>query len=222
MIMKKILLLVILLLAGVMVVQGQVTAKGNFVVGASVGLSAAQSKVTQTGASGSEQEESPTSTLFSFAPSVGYFLLPEFALGIRMDYTINKVEQPGQNHIEDSDLLFGPFARFYLPIANDMAVLLEGGFGFGNSNDIQNFGDIQQKINTNIFAVSIGPGLTVFSNEAIGIEALFKYNFARSDFDTDIGGVKKQVLTHTNQFDFSVGIRFYFGGLSKIKSVEYY
>ncbi len=39
---------------------------------------------------------------------------------------------------------------------------------------------------TNIFAIGAGPGFTIFSSDAIGIEALIKYNYARSKFDIDM------------------------------------
>ena len=64
-------------------------------------------------------------------------------------------------------------------------------------------------------AFGVGPGLTIFSTSALGIEALFKYNYARSTFDTNVGGASAKTTTETNQFDFSVGMRFYFSGIQK-------
>ena len=75
-----------------------------------------------------------------------------------------------------------------------------------------------EDINTNIFAVGFGPGLTVFSNESIGISAIFKYNYARSDFDIEIGGIKQETITKTNQFDISVGVSFYFSAIAPAAS----
>lgn len=69
-----------------------------------------------------------------------------------------------------------------------------------------------QRINTNIMAFGLGPGFTIFSSSAVGIEALVKYNFARSRFDTDIAGLQRETVTRTNQFDFSIGFQFYLGG----------
>jgi hypothetical protein len=76
----------------------------------------------------------------------------------------------------------------------------------------------RQKITSNIFALGVGPGFTIFSDSAIGIEALFKYNFARSSFDTDIGGIVTETTTRTNQFDLSIGVQFYFGGVQRVGS----
>ncbi len=188
----------------------QMTSAGNFVVGSSFGLSSAQSNIKHSDGIGDSEGEGPTSMQFNISPKVGYFIVDNFALGIGMDYTFSEVEEPNQNRTKDTDLLFGPFARLYLPIGDDMAVFLEGNFGFGTSSDIMNIDGQTQNISTNIFAVGAGPGLTIFSSDAVGISASFKYNFARSDFDTEIGGVKRQTVTKTNQFDLSVGIQVYF------------
>jgi hypothetical protein len=210
--MKKILFgFVLLFLCGSL--WGQFTDRGNFMMGSSIGFSAANSKITQDDGSGDIETENPTSTQFNIAPKIGYFLVDGFALGIGLDYTNNQVDRgEGENNL-DSDLLFGPYARYYLPVAEDMAFFLEANFGFGNSSDNLEIGGETQKISTNIFAMGMGPGFTIFSSSAVGIEALVKYNYARSDFDTDIAGQKTNTTSRTNQFDFSIGFQFYFGGI---------
>lgn len=191
-------------------VQAQLTDAGNFMVGTSFGLSTATSTFIQDQSEG----EGPSSTLFSISPKVGYFVIDNLGLGVGMDYTFSEVREPNEDRTKDSDLLFGPFARFYLPISDDIAFFLEGNFGFGNSSDNLNIAGEVRNINTNIFAVGFGPGLTVFSNESLGISAIFKYNYARSDFDIEIGGVKQETITKTNQFDISVGVSFYFSAIT--------
>lgn len=194
----------------------QVTEAGNFMIGSTLGLSSAQSRITQIDSGGEESEETPSSTQFSIAPSIGYFILDQLAVGIGMDYTLSQVDNSNEDYTRDSDLLFGPFARYYLMTGDDSAFFLEANFGFGNARDDKEIGGQKQKINTNIFAMGFGPGFTVVSSGSVGIEALVKYNFAKSDFDTEIAGVRQQTISRTNQFDFSVGLRYYFGGLTKI------
>jgi hypothetical protein len=193
----------------------QYTAKGNFVIGSTLGFSSANSKITQDDGDGDVESIRPTSTQFNISPSLGYFLMDEFVLGIGLDYTNNSVDQgEGENNL-DSDLLFGPYARYYMPVTEDMAFFLEANFGFGTSTDNLEIAGQTQNISTNIFAFGLGPGYTIFSSNAIGIEALIQYNYARSNFDTDIGGEKRNTTTRTNQFDFSIGFQFYFGGVEK-------
>jgi len=196
-------------------VFAQVTSGGNFLLGSSFGLSAASSKITIEDGLGNSDGDRPSSTQFSVSPKLGYFVVDNLALGMGLDYTFSEVKEPNENRTKDSDLLFGPFARFYLPLGEDIAVFVEGNFGFGNSSDIMDFNGETQDISTNIFAIGVGPGLTVFSNEAIGVSAIFKYNYARSDFDTEIAGVKRETVTKTNQFDFSVGVSLYFAALTR-------
>ncbi len=210
---KQILMTALMLSAGML--PAQYTTQGNFMMGTTLGFSAATSTITQDYGTGDVAKENPTYTQFSIAPSIGYFLIDNLALGIGLDYTFNQVRNQGQNTNKDSDLLFGPFGRYYVPLSDDMSFFLEANFGFGNSSDNQDVGGVPQNISTNIFAIGVGPGFTIFSSEAVGIETLVKYNYARSDFDTNIGGVRAKTMTKTNQFDFSVGFRFYFTALTK-------
>jgi hypothetical protein len=212
--MKKIVYVLLTALISIgLQLEAQVTSSGNFVIGSTFGLSTAKSKITQDSGDGEEEVDNPSSSQFSFSPRVGYFVIDNFAVGIQMDYTSSEVKQPNLDRTTDSDLLFGPFARFYLPVGDDMGLFLEAGFGFGNSNDEKYIGAERQSINTNIFAYGLGPGFTIFSSQAVGVEALLKYNYARSDFDTEIGGIARKTTTRTNQFDFSVGVHFYFTAL---------
>jgi hypothetical protein len=206
-------LLVLLCWSWAGMVFGQMTDGGNFVVGASLGLSSANSKITQDVGSGESEGEGPVTSQFSISPKVGYFIIDQLAIGIGLDYTRSLIKEPNEDRNLDSDLLFGPFARYYLPVANDAAIFLEGSFGFGNATDNLLIGGQTQNISTNIFAIGFGPGLTVFSDQGFGISAIIKYNYARSDFDTDIGGIQQSTITKTNQFDFSVGIAYYFSAV---------
>ena len=49
--------------------------------------------------------------------------------------------------------------------------------------------------------------------ETIALEALAKYNFAKSDSQINVGDINRTSITWTNALDFSVGIRYYFGGV---------
>ena len=186
--------------------------RGNFMIGSTIGFSTAKSKVT----SGSIDSEGLTAQQINVAPSVGYFVLDNFALGLGADYTLNSVTEPGQDKTTDSDLLFGPFARYYLPIGDNVAFFLAGNFGFGNSKDEQTIGGDKQSIETNVFAVGAGPGLTVFSRGGFAIEAILKYNYANSKFDTVSGGMTTSTNTRTNQFALALGMQYYFGGFRRI------
>jgi hypothetical protein len=207
---EKLLASFILSMMLIPVAQGQFTDRGRFILGSAVGFATNSSKTSLSNASESE----PQNTQWNVSPSIGYFLFNNFALGIGLDYTSSTETRAGEDKTKDADLLFGPFARYYFPFG-DKAIFLQGNFGFGNSADNLTVGGINQNINTNILAVGVGPGFTIFSNDGIGIEALVKYNYARSKFDIDLAGVKTTTTTKTNQIALALGIQVYFSGLKR-------
>lgn len=196
------------------VVQGQFTDQGRFMLGSAVGFATNTSKISYSANTPGASDTEPQNTQWNIAPSIGYFLFNNFTLGIGMDYTSSTETRAGEEKTKDSDLLFGPFARYYFPF-DDKAIFLQANFGFGNSADNLTVAGANQNINTNILAIGAGPGFTIFSNDAIGIEALVKYNYARSKFDIDINGVQTTTTTKTNQIALSLGIQVYFAGLKR-------
>lgn len=208
---KKVRLLLVLLLGCWGASQAQFTERGRFMLGSAVGFATNSSKISR-----SDQNviSEPQNTQWNVAPSIGYFLFDQFVLGIGMDYTSSSEKNEGEETTRDNDLLFGPFARYYVPFG-DKAFFLQANFGFGNSTDNLILGGVKQNINTNILAYGAGPGFTIFSNDALGIEALVKYNYARSKFNVDVAGVQTSTTTKTNQIALSLGMQVYFAGLRR-------
>lgn len=194
-------------------VSTQTLDQGNFVIGSTIGFSTVSSNVAYATDDVEEEGEGPAATQVSITPKIGYFLQDNLVLGINVDYSFSTVKNPNKDRSNDSDLLFGPYTRAYLTTGDDMALFFELNFGFGSSSDEQFIGEDKQSVKSNIFAIGVGPGFTIFSNSDIGIEALFKYNFARSQFNTESGGVKTTTTTKTNQFDIGIGVQLYFGGI---------
>jgi hypothetical protein len=185
---------------------------GDFLFGSTIGFSATSSSITQQG--GITADKKPRSTQINLNPSIGYFLMDDFALGIGMDYTYSFQRDASNNRRTDSDFLFGPFVRYYVPVHEDMAFFGVFDFGFGNSSNENLLSGGNESVSSNIIAVGVGPGFTILSSNFIGLEAIFKYNFARSKFDTELNGIKTSTTTNTSQFDISLGVQFYFGGLA--------
>lgn len=184
-------------------------------IGSTVGFSTSKSNVSFNSTNVDEEGEGNSGIQFNIAPKIGYFVIDNLALGLGMDYTFSRVKEPNQDESTDADLLFGPFGRFFLPLDDDISLFVEGTFGYGNSSDDLLVGATKQSIKTNIIAFGAGPGLSVYSNSGFGIEAVLKYNFARSRFDTEVTGVKTATTTKTNAFDFSIGVVYYFEGLRR-------
>jgi len=200
-----------------------VTASGNFMMGGTLGFSTASSSVEINNSGNSISNEGSRATQFNISPRVGYFVSDNFALGIGMDYTLNEIEEPvdltdPNTEYEseyDSDLLFGPFARYYIPVGVDKAFFLQANFGLGSSQDQIRIGEDPQTVSNDVFAISAGPGFTIYSTDAIGIEAILKYNWARSNAQYNFQGESNETTTYTNQLDFSIGFQVYFSRLQR-------
>ncbi len=207
-------------------IHAQVTDAGNFVIGGNFGFSTASSSVTIQNEGASINTDGRRATQLNISPALGYFLMNNWVLGIGLDYTVNKIKEPVDitdpntdfTTDYDSDLLFGPYTRVYLPVADDMAFFLEANFGFGSSTDEINLGNEKQTASNNVLAIGVGPGFTIFSNDAIGIEALVQYNWARSNYDLQFQGIRSETTTYTNAIDFSIGLQVYFTRLQPATS----
>ena len=192
-------------------------------MGGTLGFSTASSSVEIDNSGNAISNEGTRATQFNISPRVGYFVSDNFAIGIGMDYTLNEIEEPvdlSDPNTEyeseyDSDLLFGPFARYYVPVGADKAFFLQVNFGFGSSEDQIRIGEDPQTVSNDVFAASIGPGFTIYSTDAIGIEAILKYNWARSNAQYNFQGESNETTTYTNQLDFSIGFQVYFTRLQR-------
>lgn len=183
------------------------TDRGSFMIGGEIGLSSSSSSITTNGNGNvGDQLTTNNATQFNIAPSIGYFFANNFAIGVGVDYTLNTSKDR-----LDSDLLFGPFVRYYIPFGEDKALFFEADFGYGNTADQLETDQGTRQALTNVFAGGIGPGFTIFSSDAIGIEALAKYRFASGN--NRITTPTNETFTSnsiTHSFDFSVGLQIYF------------
>ncbi len=198
--------------------QAQAFSQGNFMMGGTLGFSAAESSVDVEAEGISVTNQGARTTQFNIAPAVGYFLLDKWTLGIGMDYTLNRLREPKDindpdtdyEKSYDSDLLFGPFTRVYLPVGEDKAFFLEATMGFGSSESQVSIDGVSQTVSNDVLAIGVGPGFTILSNDAIGIEAQLKYNWARSNAEIIFNDINTNTQTFTNQIDFSIGLQVYF------------
>lgn len=201
----------------------QPTQRGNFVIGSRVGFSTAQSSVDVQSTVGSIKGDGGSSTQFNISPGIGYFFARHFVLGIGMDLLKTKsstgIDLNGGTIIpqesENNNILFGPFLRYFIPSGEDVAFFIGSTVGFGNSKNQFIDNNQTQTINNSLFTVGAGPGLTIFSKNGLALEALAKYNFARSRSEINVQEVKRTSETRTNAVDFSIGIQYYFGGMRR-------
>lgn len=203
----------------------QPTQRGNFVIGSRIGFSTAKSTIEVTSTTGSIKGDGGSSSQFSLAPAIGYFFAENLVMGIGMDWLrttsstgvdVSGGSAPAQKS-SNSNILFGPFARYFFPYADDQAFFLGTSVSFGNAqNQFTGSDNVQQSINTNLLTIGVGPGFTIYSRNGVALEALAKYNYIRNDSEIDIQGVKRTSRSWTNAIDFSVGLQYYFGGFRTV------
>ena len=209
--MKKLIVAFIFLISANLIFA-QYTAKGNFMVGGTTGFSTAKSTV-ENNTDGVSVGGTRT-TQFNLTPNLGYFLTDDFALGLRMDYAKNKIKYNDGSVDASNNSIFGPFVRYYLPTTTNRTLFFGAGVGFGNSSDQIQLATGQQNIENRLMAISGGPGFTIFSNDAIGIEGLVRYYFIRNNSDISLPNQTPISTTiNTSQVDFSIGIQFYLSGV---------
>jgi outer membrane protein W len=201
-------------------VEFQPAERGNFIIGSRIGFSAAKSKVDVQYAAGSIKGDGGSSAQFNLSPGIGYFFANNIVLGVAMDWLrtnsntgvdLNGGTAAPQTSV-NNNILFGPFVRFFIPTSTDKAFFIGSTVGFGNSKNQFTADNNTQSINTNLLNIGVGPGFTIYSSNGLALEALVKYNFAKSNSEIDVQGVKRVSKTWTNAIDFSVGIQYYFGG----------
>lgn len=198
----------------------QPTVRGNFVIGSRIGFSTAKSEIDVQSPSGSIKGDGGSSSQFNLSPGIGYFFADNFVLGIGMDWINNNsstgVDLNGgttaPNESENNNVLFGPFLRYFFPTGDDNAFFIGTAVGFGNSNNRFSVDNQTQSVDNSLLTIGVGPGYTIYSKNGLALEALVKYNFARSTSEIDIQGLKRTSKTLTNAVDFSVGLQYYFGG----------
>ncbi|WP_373548250.1 hypothetical protein [Haliscomenobacter sp.] len=197
------------------------TQRGNFMIGSSMGFSISKSSIDVQSNTGSVQGDGGRASQFNLSPSIGYFLGQNFVMGIGMDW-LRTTSTAGVDlgdatvppvRSENDNLLFGPFVRYYIPSGENKAYFLDATIGFGNSRNQFIENKETQIIDNSLLSIGVGPGFTIFASDGIALEALVKYNFAKSDSQINVGEISRTSVTWTNALDFSVGIRYYFGGV---------
>lgn len=211
------------LLATTMVAMAQPTERGNFLIGTRVGFSTAVSRLKVESPTLNYDGEGARTSQFNIAPNIGYFITRNFALGIGMSYSSYRSSDPSSvisdttgrdDDTYSSNLLFGPFARIYLPVSADNAFILGGIAGFGNTVNQIKIDTETQTIRTDLTSLGLAGGFTVFSQGGISLEALVIYSFDRSRNSLNLQNVVRKTTTWTNALNFSFGLQYYFGANS--------
>jgi len=139
--------------------------------------------------------------VFEVAPSVGFFVTPNIAVGGRVGFTSQKQEEPLEDEIKTTTFTIGAFGRYYFTPASKFSFFGELAVNYGNSKrEVETpLGDIESK--SDGFGVQVAPGVSYFLSKNIAIEAtwgVLGYNTVKPDAD----GAES-----TDTFEFGLNLR---------------
>lgn len=117
---------------------------------------------------GTTSEGNVTENVFTIAPSVGYFVTPNIAIGAKLGYTSLKNEEG--SYEETTDLLTaGVFGRYYWMPASKFSIFAELGADYRSLTEDDNITSNEYK--SNGFAIQLAPGMNYFLNNNFALEA---------------------------------------------------
>ncbi len=176
--MKKLMLASAIALFGM--VQAQETETAGFV----------QGDTFITGAVGysNTTEGTQENNTFTIAPSVGYFVSPNFAIGARVGYSNNKTTDEillVKTEDKTDGFTVGAFGRYYWTPAAKFSLFGELNANYGNLNYTNTVGGVTvADYKLNGFNMGIAPGISYFIAKNFALEAswgVLNYNSIKPD-----------------------------------------
>lgn len=160
--MKKVLLSVAALMAfGIASAQDATTTEGK-------GFSKGDVFMTGTLGFSSEKTGDFKTNEFTIAPSAGYFVSNNIAVGLNVGYVSINVENPIDGDVDTNLFQVGAFGRYYATPANDFSFF--GQLGFDYVTGKQEFeGGGENKADG--FNVALRPGVSYFISKNFALEA---------------------------------------------------
>ena len=204
--------------------QNDCVYRGNFAIGSGLGYSNSVANI-EIDNGGVVQRGGITAYQIHITPTIGYFLANSIVLGLGMDYLVNSSRNTntapsGAQNIADTKLLFGPYARLYLPFTDDQAFFLGAVYGYGKSKTQIIIDGDSQTAHVVLSTLGVGPGYSIFSDRRVALEAQVKYNYGISQSDFLVAGVSQSARTRVTSWDFVVGIHFYFTGQNSSRATS--
>lgn len=167
---------------------------------------------------------------FQIAPSYGYFLGNNFALGVRVRYTRGKSESSyDHNYVENgtyhsltvtdkstsNGYMIGPFARYYFPISDQFKFFTQVGLTYGETKSKTDNGVYIEESKYRNYSAELTPSLAFFPTKKIAIELGFNLlSYVKDDLKYGAWGTSidkaESFKFGLSSFDPSIGISFQF------------
>lgn len=174
--------------------RGTVLVSGNSNLGAVFGSYKEKSQI-------SEDPKATKTFNMNIQPKMGLFVARKMALGVMLDWRLGNTKSPVDEKINNSEILFGPFVRYYLETGSrELKFFAEASGGIGNrtvtssenSNDNEDF---------SVFFMNAGPGMAYFITDRISLDLSVDYRWKR---EADKNSDTEQRTIYKN-FGFNLG-----------------
>ncbi len=149
--------------------------KGNFYFQGTGYLRLISEKTTEF--TGGNTSESSKSTYFGLKPKVGYFVIDNLPVGIKLDASFSKSTYgSADSKYSSNDFVFGPFARYYFLGQDKLKPFAEVYMGIGTSKSINTYGGSDYERKDNIIEFGLGAGASYFVTDHIAFDFMLSYN----------------------------------------------
>lgn len=193
----------ILILAGLMfcalsfsqLKRGTVLVSGNSNLGAVFGSFKEKSQ---------ESEEPKATKTFNMniQPKMGLFVARKMALGVMLDWRLGNIKNPVDEKTNSSEILFGPFVRYYIETGSrELKFFVEGSGGIGNRTSTTTGNNSRKEEDYSIFFMNAGPGMAYFVTDRISLDLSVDYRWKR---EADKNSDTEQRTIYKN-FGFNLG-----------------
>ena len=137
-------------------------------------------------------------TTFFVSPNIGYFIIPKFVGGLRLNFSVYKQKTPVS--YTQTNISLSPFLRYYLLSQKQkFNVLVDASYiNFKSKSRIQNSPTPIER--TNGYNISVGP--SIFLNEHVALEFLLGYKQTK---------VKNIDDNKTTTFNTGLGLQIHLG-----------
>jgi outer membrane protein len=162
-------------------------------VGGSLGFGSGSSETTV----GTVTADGPKLSNFNISPNVGYFIMDNLAVGLRIGYATTKstekdVPAAGDETInKTSEFTVSPFARYYMEMGEKAGLFIDGSVDIGSgkgTNEVTSGGTtVTNELKMSTFGVNIRPGVYWFITDHIGLEGTFG-SLGFNSYKDDDGG----------------------------------
>lgn len=217
------------MVAGTVLSANAQIASGSLMFGGSFGADITLEKTTKV--TGAPDVKNSGHTNWSFSPTVGYFISDGLALGLNLNIgsTFKKVgsstDGKTKEHLSESNMGFGLFARKYMEISSNVYFHTQAGLGYLTGSFTDRVADGVDKLKdgnkttTTDISLNITPGLTYFVSPKWGID--FSLNniigYTMTTEKMEGSGNTTGITTETTGGGFSIG-----AGLTPTLGLYYY